>query len=79
LSTLSLFYDPESWWGNGLIFTERTASWGIEACPFLERKTTLFAICRFHSEPLGICRPGDMLEMIKRFSLFNAEELRNFT
>jgi hypothetical protein len=79
LSIFSLFYDLESWWGNGLAFTERAAAWGVEACSFLERKTTLFAMCRFHSKSLGICRLGDMLEMIKHFSFFDAEELRNFT
>jgi len=77
LSILSLLNDLESWWIDRFAFAERATARRAEARSFLEGKTTLVAVCRFHGKPAGVCRPGDVLEMIKRFSFFDAKELGN--
>ena len=62
-------------WGDGLALAERTAAGSIQASPFLKREAAPLADRGLHLEP---GRSGDMLEVIKSFSLANAEELRDF-
>jgi hypothetical protein len=62
-----------------LAFTDRTAAWSIQASPFLERETTLFAKSRFCSKASRMDRLCNMLEMIKGFSFFNPEQFRNLS
>jgi len=69
--------DLKSGWGNMFAFTDGTAAWSVQASPFLERETTLFAKSRFRSKASWMYRLCNMLEMIKDFSFFNPEQFRN--
>jgi hypothetical protein len=55
-------------------FTDRTASWSVQPSSFLERKPTLFTGGGFHGKAFRMGRLGNMLKMIKDFSLFNPEQ-----
>jgi len=58
-------------------FTDGTTAWSVQASPFLERETTLFARGRLRSQAFRMYRPGNVLEMIKGLSFFNPERFRN--
>ena len=62
-----------------LAFADRTAAWSAEACPFLERETAHSARSRFRSQTCRMDGPCDMLEMIKRVSLFYHEQFGNLS
>ena len=60
-------------------FTDGTTARSVQARPFLERETTLFAGGRFCSEASRMYRLDNMLEMIKGLSFFNPEHFRNLS
>jgi hypothetical protein len=60
-------------------FTDGTAARSVQARPFLERETTLFAGGRFCSEASRMYRLDNMLKMIKGLSFFNPEHFRNLS
>jgi len=68
----------KSWRGDLFTSTDGAAGRCIQACPFLKRKTALFAGGRLHDEALWVYRFFDMFEMIESFPFFNPEPLRNF-
>jgi hypothetical protein len=59
----------------GFAFADRTTAGGAEAIPFLKGEAAALALSRFHGEPLRMCGPGDMLEMIENLPLPNPEQL----
>ncbi len=65
----------KSGWVNLLAFTEGAAAWSVQASPFLERETTLFARGRFCGKASRVYRLCNMHEMIEGFSFFNSEQL----
>ena len=58
-------------------FTDGTAPRSIQPSSFLEREPTLFTRGGFHGKAFRMGRLGNMLKMIKVFSLFNPEQFRN--
>jgi hypothetical protein len=74
----SPFYELEARRGDGLAFAKRATSRSVQTGSFLEGETTLIAMGRFHGKTLGVCRFGNMLEVIEDFLLFYAKQLGNF-
>jgi hypothetical protein len=75
LSSLLLgWVDFKSGWVNLFAFTDGTAAWSVQASPFYERETTLFARGRFRSKASWVYRLCNMHEMIEGFSFFNSEQ-----
>jgi hypothetical protein len=75
LSSLLLgWVDFKSGRVNLFAFTDGTAAWSVQASPFLERETTLFARGRFRSKVSWVYRLCNMHEMIEGFSFFNSEQ-----
>ena len=78
MSIFSLLNDLELWWIDRFAFAERATAWRAEARSFLEGEPTLLALCRIRGKPPGMYRLGNVLEMIKRFSFFDAKQLGDF-
>jgi hypothetical protein len=75
LSSLLLGWDDfKSGRVNLFAFTNGTAAWSVQASPFLERETTLFARSRLRSKVSWVYRLCNMHEMIEDFSFFNSEQ-----